>query len=322
MFHTFLRYFLLPFFSLTVLLFTASASAIKTVQLALDWKPEPEFGGFYAAELSGHYAKAGMKVKILPGGSGTPTIQMIATKKVDYAIVSADEVLLSYDRGAKDVVALFAVYKTYPRGIMTHASAGYQKLEDLLADENATLQLQLGHSYVAFLRNKYPKMKVKTVPYSGGIGPFQNNPKMAQQCFITSEPIAATRAGLKVKTFAVADEGYNPYTAVVVTHRSRWLKNRAEIEKFIESTRAGWNEYLQDPKPANAHMQKLNPAMDLETFAQIAQAQRSLIEVAGTGPVGQMDPARWEALAHQLLEIKLIKNKPDLSAILGQEKGL
>src|SRR5438067_2517509 len=91
----------------------SSASTTK-VQLALNWKPEPEFGGFYAAQINGDYQKEKLDVEILPGGSGTPTVQMIGAGTVPFGIVSADEIILARSKG-NDVVALFAVYQTNPQ---------------------------------------------------------------------------------------------------------------------------------------------------------------------------------------------------------------
>ncbi len=54
------------------------AANADPVQLALNWKAEPQFGGFYAAQVLGLYAKNSLDVAIIEGGSGTPTIQMLA----------------------------------------------------------------------------------------------------------------------------------------------------------------------------------------------------------------------------------------------------
>jgi NitT/TauT family transport system substrate-binding protein len=42
------------------------------VVLALDWVPEPEFGGFYAARDGGSFKKQGLEVEIRGGGAGVP----------------------------------------------------------------------------------------------------------------------------------------------------------------------------------------------------------------------------------------------------------
>jgi NitT/TauT family transport system substrate-binding protein len=52
---------------------TACGKSSQKIRLALNWKPEPDFGGFYAAP----YQKYGLDVEILPGGAGAPTMQMV-----------------------------------------------------------------------------------------------------------------------------------------------------------------------------------------------------------------------------------------------------
>ena len=87
-------------------------------KLQLNWVPEPQFGGFYEAERIGAFKKHGLDVEIVPGGAGSPTVQMIGAGSVEFGIVSADEIVVARSRG-NDVVALFAVYQTNPQGVMT-----------------------------------------------------------------------------------------------------------------------------------------------------------------------------------------------------------
>lgn len=277
------------------------------IKLALNWKAEPQFGGFYAAEKNGEFAKANLKVKILEGGSGTPTIQMLATGQVDYAIVSADEIILAHDRGAKDLIAIFATYQINPQGIMTHSARNFKTIEDIFKNDG-TLLWQAGLPYAQFIQKKFKPFKVQTAPYLGGIGNFQNNPQISQQCFVTSEPLQAEKAGLKVKTFLVADTGYNPYTTVLAVRAARLKTNPAEVKKMVESVRKGWSSYLKNPQSTNAWMAQLNKAMKISTFEKSAQAQASLIEPK-MGSLGSMTTERWKTLSDQLLEMKLIKNK-------------
>lgn len=304
------------FLILTAIFFAFPASAEK-IRLALNWKPEPQFGGFYAAEVAGHFKKAGLDVEILPGGSGTPTIQMVAANQAEYAIVSADEIILSHDRGSKDVVALFAAYQTNPQGIMSHEDKNYKSIKSILEDPKATVQWQPGLPYAEFLRKKYGPLKAKTAPYLGGIGPFQKDKSVSQQCFVTSEPLTAAAAGLKVKTFLVADEGYNPYTTVLVTKKARLEKSKGEVDKVIAAVKAGWTDYLKDPTATNSHMAKLNPAMTTKALTDSAAAQKNLIETDFTKKtsLGKMETSRWQALIDQMFDLKLVKTKPKADAV-------
>jgi NitT/TauT family transport system substrate-binding protein len=278
------------------------------LNLALNWKPEPQFGGFYTASQLGAFKKHGLEVKILEGGSGTPTIQMLAAGKIEYAIVSADEIVLSHDRGAKDVVAIFAVYQVNPQGIMTHAEKNYSKIEDVFKREG-TLLWQSGLPYVQHALKKYGPLKVKTAPYLGGIGNFQKDPNVSQQCFVTSEPLVAEKAGLKVKTFLVSETGYNPYTTVVAVKASRLKEHPEEVKKMVAALREAWGEYLKNPEPTNKHMATLNKAMDMQTFQKSAEAQFALIDTKEK-PLGSMTTERWQTLVQQLSDLKLIKTMP------------
>jgi NitT/TauT family transport system substrate-binding protein len=276
------------------------------IELALNWKAEPQFGGFYAAQVLGLYEKRGLDVNIVEGGSGTPTIQVLGAGKVDYAIVSADEIVISHDRGAKNVVALFATYQTNPQAIMTHADRGFGSIADVLKSEG-TLLWQAGLPYAQYLSRKYAPLKVMTAPYLGGIGNFQNDPRLSQQCFVTSEPLTAERAGLKVRTFLVADAGYNPYTTVLATTREHLETNAAEVSRMVAAVREGWESYLADPAETNAAMAALNRAMDAETFAASAAAQSRLIKPDGLAKLGAMTEERWQTLIDQLASLKAIK---------------
>src|SRR5579871_2711550 len=187
----------------------AACGKSAKIKLALDWKPEPEFGGFYAAPYSQH----GLDVEVLPGGAGTPTVQMVGAGSVDFGIVSADELVLARSHG-NDVVALFAVFQDSPTGIMAHASRNLKSIGDVL--KGGTIALESGLPFARLLERKFRFSHVKIVPSpSGDITSFLHDEKFAQQCYLTSEPLVAGHKGADVKVFAVAEIGYDPYTTVL-----------------------------------------------------------------------------------------------------------
>src|SRR5690606_15048081 len=143
------------------------------------------------------------------------------------------------------------------------------------------------------------------VPYTYSIAPFLADPRMAQQAFVTAEPIAARRQGADPVVFLIADSGFDPYAAVVIARGDRVRERRAEVEALVAALREGWRGYLDDPQPANAEMGALNREMDADTFRLGAQAQAPLIETAFTKQhgLGAMELARWTKLGEQLREL-------------------
>lgn len=287
----------------------------QKVKLALNWVPEPEFGGFYAARDIGAYAKQNLDVEILGGGAGVPVVQMVATGQADFGIAGGDEVVTARARGV-DIVALYSIYQTSPQGIMAHSSRGAKAIKDLLG--SGTLAMEPGLPYAAYLKKKYGFEGVQIVPYDGGVARFVSDTNFAQQCFITSEPLAAKKKGAQPTVFLVADEGFNPYVGVIITRRELVEKNKAFVKSFIQASREGWRSYLDNPVAANATMAKLNTSMDAETFAAAAEAQKPLIETAETKTkgLGMMTKERWETLANQLVDLKIIDKAPNVADFL------
>ncbi|MCC7351997.1 MAG: ABC transporter substrate-binding protein [Phycisphaerales bacterium] len=278
------------------------------VKLILNWKPEPEFGGFYEARDKGLYKNHGLNVTI--ESAPEHVTQLVAAGKTQFGIMAADEIVTARSQGI-DIVALFAVYQTNPQGIMTHASRGLKEIGDVLRNPG-TLAVQPGLAYVNYLEKKYAPVRVQVVPYDYSIVRFMASPDFSQQCFITAEPLAAKKQGADPRVFLIADSGFNPYAGIVVTRGDYLKNNRKTVENFIAATRDGWQNYLDDPMAANATMGQLNKEMDARTFADAAEAQKPLIETDETREhgLGTMSNERWQTLIGQLQQLKKISSPP------------
>ena len=288
----------------------ASGAQVAKLQLALNWKAEPEFGGFYTAKLSGYFQKRNLEVAITEGGAGTPVVQMVANSKVRFGIAAADEVVISQARGT-DVVALFAVYQINPQGIMVHPERGFKSIADVF-NAPGTLAIQSGSPHALFLQSQFPGYKVTFVPYAGGVATFLIDANYSQQCFVTSEPLIARRKGKPAQSFLIADTGFKPYGTVVIARRQYVEKNQKQTRDLIDGLREGWIEYLRAPDEANNAMVKLNPAMDAVSMKEAAEVQKPFILDTGTmaQELGKMTMERWRTLVNQLYDLKLIETKP------------
>jgi NitT/TauT family transport system substrate-binding protein len=288
-------------------LLTACSKSSQKIRLALNWKPEPDFGGFYAAP----YQKYGLDVEILPGGAGTPTIQMVGAGSAEFGIVSADELVVARSRG-NDVVAMFAMFQNNPQGIMVHAARKLASIGDIFR-RPGTVAMQRGLSYARLLEKMYGFDTVKIVPSpNGDVSAFLHDKNFAQQCFITSEPLIANRQGADVQVFPISDIGFNPYTDVMATS-GELLRSKPEMVKpMVAAVREGLRIYLDDPKPTNVHMEQLNPTMPLDLFTETSEVQKPLIETEETrrNGLGVMTKERWETLIKQLRDLGDIEKAP------------
>jgi NitT/TauT family transport system substrate-binding protein len=291
----------------------SSGSGPAPVQLTLDWKPEPEFGGFYAASQDGAFTKHGLNVNLTPAGEGADTWQLVATGKTEFATSTSDQVLIARRQNA-DVIGIFAVYQTYPQGIMVHQSRGFSSIADVFNSDGVLLAEP--NSWLTLLQKRFEPVHVKIADYQGGIAQFLASKDYSQQCYVTSEPILAKHQGSDPQVFLIADEGFNPYATLLICKGELWRTNPNEVKAMVAACREGWRDYLDHPDPINAVMNRLNPDMDIQTFGEAAAAQKPLIENAQTkaSGLGTMSLDRWSDLEHQLDEIGTLDGPVDPKA--------
>ncbi len=221
--------------------------SLPKVTLQLNWFPEAEHGGYYAALAEGYYQQAGLNVKIIPGGPDTPVLQQVARRAVTFGVVNADNLLLGRAQ-EMPIVALMAPLQMSPRCIMVHAKSGIRDFDDL---KNMTIAMSNSTPFSYFLRKRLKLENVKIVPYSGNVAQFLLHKDYAQQAYVFSEPFVARKQGGDPQVLMVSDLGFNPYASVLFTHEDEIEDQPRIVEKMVSASVRGWARYIESPEAAN-----------------------------------------------------------------------
>ena len=285
---------------------------LKRVTLQLNWFPEAEHGGYYAALVHGIFEEEGLDVEIRGGGPNSPVIQQLVSGQADFIIGNADQVLTSRAKDS-NAVALLAPLQTSPRCIMVHESSGIETLHDL---SNMTLGMSAGRAFALYMQKHLPMENVKLVGYPGSPAIFLNDESFGQQAYVFSEPFVAKQSGGDPKVLMVSDLGYNPYTSLLITTQKNLTENRDLIDRMVRASKKGWIKYLQSPADTNKHLHALNEEMGLDILAFGAETLRNLClpENMPEEQLGQMTADRWQQLRDQLIEIELIDETVDANS--------
>lgn len=281
----------------------------QAVTIALNWFPEAEHGGYYAALVHGYYAEAGLDVTIVPGGPNTPVLQQAAAGRVDFAVDNADKLLLARAQEA-DVVAVMAPIQNSPRCLLVHADSGVNTFDDLSRSSGFTIAMSAGQPFARFLSKRLDLSRATIIPYAGNVAPFLLDKKLALQGYSFSEPFIAKKQGADPKLLMVSDLGFNTYTSLLVTGRKHIDENPELVRKVVEASIRGWRKYLESPDQTNAFIHEKNPEMDLDVLAYGARDLKSLCLPAGV-ELGTMTAERWTTLTEQLREIEALPANGD-----------
>ncbi len=280
------------------------------VRLQLDWYPQPEHGGFYAAQMLGYYKVEGLDVTILPLPQYGSVAQLVSTGKADIGLGSSDQIL-EWDSNGLPLLAIDATMQHDPQAVMVHKGSPIHGFGDL---EGHAIAAQTGAVWLKYVISRYNLHNVRQIPSTLSIANFLSDPNYVQQIFVTSEPFFANQAGAEVRTLLISSSGYDPYR-VQFTTRAFAAQHPDIVAKFVRASIRGWNHYLLDPASTNDLLLKLNPALNPAQEAYTAQALRDGGFVTGDDPTGtqtgHMSAARWSVGYDQLKSLNILEGPLD-----------
>jgi NitT/TauT family transport system substrate-binding protein len=288
----------------------AAENGLTPVRLQLDWYPQPEHGGFFAAQLLGYYKAEGLDVTLLPLPQYGSAVQLVSTGKADFGLGSSDAIL-EWNANGLPVVAISATMQHDPQAIMVHKDSPIHDFKDL---EGHTIAAQTGATWIKYVTSRYNLRQVRQIPSTLSIANFLADPNYVQQIFVTSEPFLAKQAGADVRTLLISSSGYDPYR-IQFTSRDFAVQHPDIVAKFVRASIRGWQAYLSDPTATNAYLLKLNPALNPAQEAYTAQALRDGGFITGgdvTGAqTGHMTAARWQSTYEQLNSLGILSSPVD-----------
>ena len=291
-----------------------SAGKLTKVALLLNWYPEAEHGGFYAAKVHGIFEKYGLDVELQPGGKTTVVAQSLALGRIQFGVANADDVLVARNQDVP-MVALMAPIQVGPRCIMVRKDSGITSFEQL---KNLTLQIDSGRPYIAFMKGKgLLDDSVKIAPYFGSVAQLVAGPGFAAQGYTFSEPFMAKEQGVEVTQLMMSDIGYNPYASLLVTTETYTKQHADTCRRMVQASVEGWQKYLSEPQQSNAVILAANKqGLTKEALDYGVEALKPLCYENGNAEgIGAMNPDRWTQLADTLVDLKLIdRTKLNVSA--------
>jgi NitT/TauT family transport system substrate-binding protein len=286
----------------------AGAQAEEKFTYMTNWYAQAEHGGFYQAVATGLYKKAGLDVSIKMGGPQVNVMQLMAAGQADCIMGSSDLQVVITRAGGLPITTVASVFQKDPQVLISHEDVdGFEQMKD----KTILIAPSAQRGYWLWLKQKYGLTDAQTRPYTFNIQPFVADRNAVQQGYLTSEPFAIQKAGVKAKAHLFADKGWTSY-ATTISCMDATVKNRkAAVAAFVKASMEGWKSYLADPAPGNALIKKDNPNM---TDEQLAYSVAKLKEMgmvtggdAGRNGIGAMDEKRISANHKFLVDNKLIE---------------
>ncbi len=293
-----------------------AAEPLTPLNLALQWKPQSQFAGFYLARDKGFYRDAGLNVTLLHGSSRRSALSMLEDGQADLATAFLVDAL-STSPDSSLIVQLvrrsnLMLIGWKEKGINDVASLDKQKVSHW---ENAS---SLSFTLFFAQNGVHPQI----IPQYYSIKLFLQRGVSACAAMEYNEYHLLAQAGIdpdQITTFKMRDYGLgSPEDGLYA--KTDWIDRHRETALAIRrATLAGW-EYARDhPEEAldiviaEAHRAKL-PANRPHERWMLRHILDSIF-ISGTKPeeVGTLSPSAFKASTQALIDAGLLKKTPDFS---------
>jgi len=303
---------------------TTPSGGLEHVNLVLDYVPNPDHAGIYAALRDGDFREAGLDVKpVIPSDPAAP-LKLLASGRADIAISYEPELLLARDRGL-DLVAIGALVQRPLTSIM---SAGREKPVRSVA--------QLAHGKVGTAGIPYQDAYLKTVMQHAGADPssvtrvnvgFDLIPAMLSKrvdatlgAFWNVEGVQLRRAHKHPSIIPIDKAGVPTYDELVFVARAQDLRSRGEVfRSFMQALANAHRAVRKDPaKGVDALLAADKNLKRGDTQASVTATLPAFFPTDTSKPFGYMDPRQWSAYSAWMLRNRLLKQPASPRALTNE----
>ena len=287
----------------------------KELELMLDFFPNADHAGIYAAEAGGHFKAVGLDVEIRQPPDPAAPIKQVAAGRVDLAVSYEPEVLRARDQGLH-VVSIGALVRVPLTSIISLPKARVAEPADLAGKTVGTAGIDYQSAYLRTILEDAgtnpDRTKERNVGFSLVPALLTGRVDAILGGFWNYEGVELKLRRRRPRIIRVDEAGVPPYDELVlVANEDALERDEGKLRGFIGALSRGTQELREDPNRAIEGLLDANP--DLDPRLQGAAVKVTLpyfLPVRGR-PFGFQDPGRWQRFADWMRESELLKNPPD-----------
>jgi NitT/TauT family transport system substrate-binding protein len=298
---------------------TADAAPVK-IKLPMGYIPNVQYAPFYVTAEKGYFAAEGIEVEF-DYSFETDGVQLVGANKLQFSLVSGEQVLLARAQGLP-VVYVLGWFQQYPISVVSHADDNIIAPADL-AGKRIGLPGLFGANYVGLRALLYAAGLQESDVFLDSIGFNQVEALAARQeqaivGYTANEPVVLRAKGYTVNEIRVSDYVQLASNGIL-TNETTLAQNPDLVRAFNRAFLRGLNDTIDNPDEAYEICKKY-----VENLAQADESVQKQVLAASiamwvTPKPGYSDPTAWDNMQTILLEMGLYPNPVDVSKAFSND---
>jgi putative hydroxymethylpyrimidine transport system substrate-binding protein len=278
----------------------------------LDYFPNADHAGIYAARASGEYERAGLDVEIQAPPDAAVPLKLLQAGRIDLAISYEPELLLARDKGA-DLVAVGALVQKPLTSLMSLGKHAITRPEQLEGKRVGTSGLAYQTAYLRTILEEAGvdpgSVKETNVGFKLTQAMLSGQVDATLGAFWNYEGVDLERRGRDPEILRMEDLGVPTYDELVFVARRSDLDEAgaARLRRFLHATARGHELLKERPQVGIDALLEADGGLDRGLQEAVVKATLPIFfPEDDERPFGYQDPREWAAYERWMRDAGLI----------------
>lgn len=295
---------------------TAGDGALTPVSICLEWTPNTNHTGLYAAQALGYFQEAGLEVSIVqPPEDGASAL--CAAGRAELAITAQDTLAAALAREEPlEITAVAAILQHDTSGILSRAGEGMSSPKGLegrtYSTYNGLIELAMMEQVVTAAGGDFSKVNLVPYTINDEAGALREGLTDAIWVYYGWGGVSAEQAGVETDFFYFKDIDpvFDFYTPIIVANHTFLTQQPETARAFLAAAAKGYAYAIEHPEEAAQMLIEGDSTGSLSGSEELVTASQKWIAgqyQAEAEQWGYIDPARWNAFYQWLNENNLVE---------------
>lgn len=284
---------------------------LKEVTLVLDWTPNTNHTGIYAAEKNGYFEEAGFKVNIVQPPEDGATL-MVASGKAQFGIDFQEYMAPAFaTEEPLPVTAVAAIIQHNTSGLVSLKENGIESPADLEGHTYATWDMDVEKAIIKHIMEKdggdYSKLNMIPSTVTDVVTALKTDFDLVW-IYYAWDGIALEVQGVETNYLNLADvdNALDFYSPVIIANNDYLKDNKEEAKAFMAAVKKGYEFAMEKPEDAAKILCEAAPELD-EEIVNASQKWLADQYQSDAKSWGEIDPKRWDGFYAWLYQTGVIE---------------
>ena len=294
---------------------------LESVTLTLDWYPNADHAGIYAAQAEGFFEEAGLEVEIQQPSDPAAVLQLVAAGQSDFGISYENEMT---NAAARDVPvrSVMAIMQEPLNSIISLEESGITAPEDLAGKKIGYAGQSFGTAVVDTVLREAGEdpSSVEKINVGLDLRPALISERVDAivDAYWNIEAVELAQEGFETNVIRLPEVGVPNYNELVVaTSESYAQENPDLVRRFVGALVEGHRYAQENPEAARDALLAANEELDPEVAQETVALTVPLFGEAGQ--IGYQDPEEWRAYVDWAVENGVLPGPVEVDEVMTNE---